>query len=304
VVFVVDGSRKMTSFMPVIAEALAGVPEEMDFAVVLARDEVEVLSGGFLKADAAARRLMAERVRSGRGAGGQDNLPALMKAWDLAAENPQGAVVWIHGPQPQLLEGDEALQQRFDWRPLSSGAGPTLYELQISPGPDRVIEKLNSKLQLRTVARHGTVGEDLNRLLAGWQGRASALAGVRERLPAGAVPAAERGKENSKHLARLWANDEVLRLVAARKRDEAVQLAGLHQLVTSVSGAVVLETRQQFQQAGLQPVDPQSVPTVPEPGTLALFALGGLVLALRFWRARASRRAAGGFHEFKIVHRG
>ena len=103
---------------------------------------------------------------------------------------------------------------------------------------------------------------------------------------------ANRGKESSKHLARLWAYDEVLRLIAAKKHEAAVQLAGLHQLVTPVSGAVVLETKQQFDQAGLQAVDPQSVPTVPEPGIVALLVLALAMGVLLRWRRKKAMAAA------------
>ena len=53
-----------------------------------------------------------------------------------------------------------------------------------------------------------------------------------------------------------------------------MQLAGRFQLVTPVSGAVVLETQQQYQVAGLQPVDPATVPSIPEPATSLLLLLG------------------------------
>jgi hypothetical protein len=67
-----------------------------------------------------------------------------------------------------------------------------------------------------------------------------------------------------------------------------VKLAGEQQLVTSVSGAVVLETKQQFDAAGLTPVDPATVPTIPEPGTWALLVLG---LAI-FWCCKRRKRVA------------
>jgi hypothetical protein len=56
----------------------------------------------------------------------------------------------------------------------------------------------------------------------------------------------------------------------------------VHQLVTPVSGAVVLETKAQFQKYGLTPVDPSTVPSVPEPSTLILAAIA--LVALVFWR--------------------
>jgi hypothetical protein len=89
----------------------------------------------------------------------------------------------------------------------------------------------------------------------------------------------------SSHVVRLWARDEIQRLAASRSVAEAVKLAGQYQLVTPVSGAVVLETKAQFERAGLEPVSSDSVPTVPEPGTLALLGLAAILAGARAaWR--------------------
>jgi len=53
-----------------------------------------------------------------------------------------------------------------------------------------------------------------------------------------------------------------------------------YQLVTPVSGAVVLETVQQYEQAGLEPVDEATVPTIPEPQTIFLM---GIVAVMLLW---------------------
>ena len=55
-------------------------------------------------------------------------------------------------------------------------------------------------------------------------------------------------------------------------------LAQRHQLVTSVSGAVVLETAKQFKDAGLKPVDIGTVPVIPEPETWLLMIFGFIAL--------------------------
>lgn len=90
----------------------------------------------------------------------------------------------------------------------------------------------------------------------------------------------------SQHVTRLWARDEVRRLIKQRRQPAAAELAGKSQLVTPVSGAVVLENLTQFTEHGLTPVDPQTVPSVPEPGTWALLGLGAAVLGRRAWRRR------------------
>ena len=72
-------------------------------------------------------------------------------------------------------------------------------------------------------------------------------------------------------------------------RMEAVALASEHRLVTPVSGAVVLETQQQYQEAGLSPTSQTGVPTVPEPEEWALIILSALAF---LWLMR--QRQLGG----------
>ena len=72
--------------------------------------------------------------------------------------------------------------------------------------------------------------------------------------------------------------------------EEAVLLAARYQLVTPVSGAVVLETREQYEEAGLRPVEPGSVPTIPEPEIVLLLLVAGALLTFAFFRHRPARR--------------
>jgi hypothetical protein len=64
-------------------------------------------------------------------------------------------------------------------------------------------------------------------------------------------------------------------------------MAAQHQLVTPVSGAVVLENAQQYRETGLSPVNPQTVPAIPEPTTGVLLVMG--ILISWFWRRRRMR---------------
>ena len=110
-------------------------------------------------------------------------------------------------------------------------------------------------------------------LLERWSGRATHFIVERERISraeiAGAVKAADR------HVARLWGREEIERLRAIPTQWlDAEKLAVQLQLVTPVSGAVVLETQEQYDRHGLKPVDPATVPVVPEPGTVALLLMG------------------------------
>ncbi len=78
----------------------------------------------------------------------------------------------------------------------------------------------------------------------------------------------------------------MLRLAGARKFNEAMQLAARYQLVTAVSGAVVLETKAHYERAGLIPVDAALVPVVPEPETWVLMLLAFAMFAPRLVRRR------------------
>ena len=120
--------------------------------------------------------------------------------------------------------------------------------------------------------------EDLARLASGWDGKTPVMEITRERLTRSGEP---QGRGVSRHIERLWARDEAERLARHRQRPAAAALAAAHQLVTPFSGAVVLETQQQYAENNLTPADPTTVPSVPEPGTWALLVLGGAMVLLR-----------------------
>jgi hypothetical protein len=71
--------------------------------------------------------------------GGADNVPALVRGWDVAAQRPGSVIVWIHAPQPVLLSHPLPLRQRWERRPQH----PQLYELQTHNGPNLLTEQLD-----------------------------------------------------------------------------------------------------------------------------------------------------------------
>jgi len=60
--------------------------------------------------------------------------------------------------------------------------------------------------------------------------------------------------------------------------------------VTPVSGAVVLETAAQYRAAGLEPVNPGTVPTIPEPEMVVLVAIVAIILGIIFYRKYRHQR--------------
>ncbi len=210
--------------------------------------------------------------------GGHDPVPALLEAgW--SGSRADGTVLWIHGSLPVLSRDDAALRQRLDRTARVSDWWMSM----LAPDPNRLLEKLDGVPRLEVLPRVGNLA-DIGRFLRQWEGQAPdrTVLDRTETTPSG-------NSTGSRHVVRLWAAREIERLRLSRQLDSATKLAGLWQLVTPVSGAVVLETKAQFAKHGLSPVDPLSAPmVVPEPSTWALLALGGTALA---WMGRKPRKS-------------
>jgi vault protein inter-alpha-trypsin-like protein len=292
VVLVVDTSRSMQDSSREISAALRSLPRDFELMMVLADGNGLYEEGASQKAITANAWELARELDRVRFAGGADNVPALARAWDLAAQNPGSAIVWIHSPQLLQLQAVEELRQRWERRP----DGPPLYAVQTGNGPDRIEEKLDGVFLLESVPRMGRLQSDLEKLFAQLSGRLKTLEFVRSNEKLGQVPNSSNASETSGHLARLWANDEVRRLMTSTDEKsvaEATQLAVAYQLVTPVSGAVVLETREQYTAAGLKPVDPGTVPTIPEPEMVMLIAIVSAFILWILYRQQHLRRVSG-----------
>jgi hypothetical protein len=279
-VLVVDGSGPMSAMAKELAQSVAHVPDAVDVRLVFAHDGVDDsrAASAYSGVDA------AKEIRDYDYVGGHDNTAALARGLDLASAQVGSVLIWIHGPQPVLAQPPEALLQR-----LARGAKfAAWYELQAIPGRNLLTE---------TTEGHATIvgirGDDLDQLTEAWRSGARRISVVRERVDAKAanMPAEQR---TSDHLVRLWANDEIGRMVHGfvDRRHEAIELAGRYQLVTPVSGAVVLESQAQYNAAGLQPVPEGTVPTIPEPEEWALAVVALLVIGYALKEA-LNRRAAG-----------
>lgn len=77
-----------------------------------------------------------------------------------------------------------------------------------------------------------------------------------------------------------------------KAREGAISLAHRANVITPVSGAVVLETVRDYTANGLPVPDPDVVPTVPEPETWALLILTALAGAWLIKRQRDLRAVA------------
>jgi hypothetical protein len=285
IVLVVDTSEGMEHSIRDVALALRSIPSHYDVKLVLANaDEMENLTASGIEE-------ISLKLGSATIAGGADNTPALLKAWDLAAEKPgNNAIVWVHGPQLMQLEAAEHLRQRWERRPY----GPVLYSVRTTAGSDEIEKRLDGVNEVKSVARMDRLQKDLENLFARLTGQTKTLEFVRTSKKIEDYTEPTEASKTSDHLARLWANDEVARILGARDEklnDAAITLASRYQLVTPVTGAVVLETAQQYSASGLTPVDPGTVPTIPEPEIVALLIVVAVFLS---WLIYRSYRMVGG----------
>lgn len=282
-VVLIDGSRRLTDNREEIARALGNIPRGCGLAVLKAGDEIEELVSGRPATPDAIREAQAS-IRRMRCAGGIDNRPALLRAFDAAADAPGSMILWIHGPQPfEPSASTEQLLQVVERRP----GFIRMVAVAADDGRNNVLSELERTGAVSVLDRHGSLSEDLRRLFESWGGKSGGCLQVRRiRVPF----ANASGTKVSSHLAKLWARDEVMRMCAlndSRKLPDAAALATAYQVVTPASGAVVLENEEQYEQAKLKPANPKSVPSiVPEPASWVALALGTGLLAARARRGK------------------
>jgi hypothetical protein len=263
---VVDGSAAMAPHWEPICTTFSQPRPEITQGVIAADQVIEIAAGSLGAA------VLAATLRGYNPVRGQDAVPALGHALDLAG--PDGVILWIHAAQPLLLQSPASLQAR-----LSARRHMRIIEVNVGTGGNRVADALAEENLLESAPWAGTLSQTLINTIASETSQKTELRLQRELQEAAPTdPNAVRGNIN---LARLWAAGEVDRLVrggATSDRDAATKLAIGHQLVTPVSGAVVLETKRQYEQNDLKPVTAVPIP----PAIWAMLAMLPLVyLAMR-----------------------
>ncbi len=267
-VVVIDGSVSMLPHFDEVGEALMELQTLGQVRVVVASDlpafRDEAANPVVLSLSEASSKLQETKPL-----GGQDNLAALTMAWDVALEVGAENIWWIHGPQPTLLGDMAPVLQRME----RSRGQIQLLSYAMAGGPNRIMEAFDG-LHASMVPKY--VG--LKASFAAWvQAHTLGQTTIEfERIHPKRSAAQDLDKltEVTRHIERLWASEKVNALRAQRKLKEAVQLGSAQQLVTPVTGAVVLETIEQYEEMGLVPVPVETVPGIPEPSTIALLVLG------------------------------
>ncbi|MCF7849909.1 MAG: hypothetical protein K9M45_13740, partial [Kiritimatiellales bacterium] len=272
VALVIDGSASMKPYRDAVAKSLAALPHNIPVTVLLAGDEIEEIH----RAQTTSKWIIQDlqrQIRSMTAQGGQDNGDAIRQIWNIPYTGKSTAIIWIHGPQYWALNSGEKLRQM-----LERQRHTTLIDFQTENGPHRLIEKLKDLSTFEAAPRISTVEEDLKDLFRSLSAAVPTWQAVRTSIDKTSMePGIRRATD---HLVRLYAWDRIKADLSDDRpgNKEALRLALQHHLVTPVSGAVVLETQQQYKEANLKPVDSDMVPNVPEPGILALIIFAGLLL--------------------------
>jgi hypothetical protein len=198
----------------------------------------------------------------------------------LEAE-PKAKLLWVHGPQPISFRASATAFEQATAR-LSRLPDVTLYGLE--PGPNELLPDAPWAWAARALPWTGSPQRDLAAFLSLATSQSQVLTIERRQQPT-----AEGLAKGSDHIVRLWASERVLELTRAgvvKNREAAVSLATQYRLVTPVSGAVVLESKAQYDANRLTPVAPATLPTVPEPHEWALALLACVALLCLAWRQR------------------
>lgn len=247
-----------------LAAALKTIPAGVPVGLAIAADTPVVIEPA--PWSPAQRDKLVEAIADTSFRGGQDDRPALAAA--LALAGSRGVLFWVHGPQPvvfwrSVTRLEQSLERRTDL--------PRLVRYQAEPGRAFTIQDSAWFATARFISPTGEPDADLSRALADLTSGSPRWTISRTETP-GAV-------QGSSHLVRLWAADRINLQAGARgkPREEALALARRLNLVTPLSGAVVLETDSAYKANGLDVPSADQVPTVPEPETLALIIIVALL---------------------------
>lgn len=272
---VLDGSAGDRAAGEALGKALAAIPLGVPTGLAIAADTPVTIKPA--PWSATQQKRIVDAIAATRFVGGQDNGPALAAALAvLPASNAQ--LLWIHGPQPVGFAGE---QERIQQMVERSTAMPTLVRYQAEPGRAFTIEGSRWFDTARLVSPSGNPEADLAGTLSAMAGAIPTWTTQREDAPGAAVT-------GSANIVRLWAADRIAAQVGVtgRTRDGAIGLANRLNLITPLSGAVVLETDQDYKDKGLPVPSAEDVPTVPEPGEWALI---GILMLAGLWLLRRHR---------------
>lgn len=253
-VVVVDGSAAMAQNAKTIADVLKKIPSGIKLTLLRAGDEVEEIANGLNDVSTPVWAQALQTLECQTFVGGQDDSLALLRALRTLDKEEQSAILWLHGPQPVRVQypySDNLVEVRYllDENP----SNVLLYELQMENGPNKTIEALDGSPNIRRLPVISSPVASLEHLFSLWSTGAQAFESVLTQ--ADAPPKDSHAQESQIDLSPLWAAQSIDKLRKTSRhidKARAVAIAKAYRVVTPVSGAVVLETRKDYQKFGLK----------------------------------------------------
>lgn len=235
-VVVVDGSARMKEYSKQVRSVLSKLPKNVATTMLVAADKD---IGEPVSVDEGLKQIEHLNYK-----GGCDNLRAVVKAAEVAGENKQGAVLWLHGPQPSLNNEFYAMAPYVHV--------PRFFEVALDGADSNTSEFFKNHREIgpfSVVASGPAAMSDLERYLCRWQ------PGGREFVsnftctfdkPNCRLVDPKASPEQSRELIALGASDQCNKLIAKNHRNLAASLASQAQIVSQLTGAVVLERESDY----------------------------------------------------------
>ncbi len=256
-VIVIDGSAAMAENASSLSQILRSVPEGIRLTLIRAGDKVEVIADDVPESSGAKWADALESLQSKTFVGGQDDVAALVKAFDFIQKKQPAAILWVHGPQPVKIEQTDTLADLLN----HSQSNVRLYELQMENGPNRTAEALDGIANVIRLPAIISCEASLKDLFYQWAGGAGEYELSFDKVNVREGPATLIASKSTIDMSPLWANQEIGKLRslgATDKSKDAVEIAKEYRVVTPVSGAVVLETDKDYKRFGLSTSQPKS----------------------------------------------
>ncbi|HEY9676924.1 MAG TPA: hypothetical protein V6C76_02895 [Drouetiella sp.] len=229
-IVVLDGSTSVKNDLDAIKSGLKSLPANVTSSLIVASD----LSGK--KNELQPLRSALDSLSAADFEGGQDNLQAVVKAANTAGETKNGAVLWIHGPQPTLNP------EYYLTAPFTET--PSFYEFALDNSVTDGNEFFKHHREIgpfNAVPRNGKIDHDLTRFVSKWQpgGMEYKVKLTESYAPlSGEQASAAQGRE----LKALLAKEQSQSLISSGDLRAASEIAVRNKLVTPVSAAVVMQS--------------------------------------------------------------
>ncbi len=242
---VMDGSKSVSQHRAEIERGLKSIPSSIRTKFFIANRHNPETPGSL----ADALGLLSKHDDMGC-----DDSKALEQAKAFVVKEHRGTILWLHGSQSYINEDDKARLRKLM---MSGDHRLRIYDFQMDSDEPNQIKSYLQELdkdaspEFKTIFQSGSVENDLTDFASTSLRTGAVLQMVREKTH-------EANGQNviydfpvASRMSTLWAAEEARRLVTQGDSSAAGILGSVYRIVTPVTGAVVLETENDYQRNNL-----------------------------------------------------